>query len=227
MAQDPAFLMYYGKWLNSTSGWDADIRGWYIDLLCHQADKPDGLPDDVEQLAVLAGVKFSQFERFKHSWKHTLECKFVKNNGLLINKKMEETILDRRGYSERQSLRGRIGYFIKVAKTQLNVPEQYLGEIAKRLQEENIQEKTKEESQAVFKRTLEALMIDINIDSISFKSTNRRQSRSSTKGVSFSEDKTEVLFSDGTYQKLGAQQIQAAISNNYSRPQDIIQGSTY
>lgn len=173
MANDPAFLMYYEKWISSTSGWDADAKGWYIDLLCHQADKPEGLPDDIESLAVLAGVKFSSFDRFKQVWERTLKAKFVKSpSGLLINEKMEEVILNRRGYIEKQSLRGRIGYFVKIAKKEYNMPDDLIPELAKQLQEQNIQEKTKEESKAAFKRTLEALMINININTNSVITKN-------------------------------------------------------
>lgn len=187
MAQDPAFLMYYDKWLTSTRGWDADVRGWYFDLLCHQADKPEGLPDDIETLAQLAGVKFKEFERFKGVWERTLEAKFMKNDqGLLINLKQQQVILDRRDYIEKQSLRGRIGYFIKIARTKHKLPEEYIPELAKQLESEKINEKDKENSRLCFERTLEALMInkDLNINSIKEVEKNGSNKKFGNNGLS-------------------------------------------
>src|SRR6185295_171622 len=107
MAKDPAFLFYYKDVLVSCADWDADVLGWYTRLLCHQADKQDGLSPDLESLASMAGVKFSQYERFVSCWKHTLEAKFETNDeGLLINKVQDELLLKRRKYKDNQAKRG-------------------------------------------------------------------------------------------------------------------------
>lgn len=114
MAKDPAFLMYYKDILVSSADWDADELGWYTRLICHQADKPEGLPNDLEKLAILAGVKMSQFERFKECWKRTLQARFKANDdGLLADEKQAKVLTERKEYTEKQSIRGSVGAFIK------------------------------------------------------------------------------------------------------------------
>lgn len=114
MAKDPAFLMYYKDLLVSCADWDADELGWYTRLICHQADKPEGLPHDLEKLANLAGVKMSQFERFKECWKRTLQARFKANaDGLLADEKQAKVLTERKEYTDKQSIRGSVGAFIK------------------------------------------------------------------------------------------------------------------
>lgn len=114
MAQDPAFLFYYKDILVSCADMDADVLGWYTRLLCHQADKPEGLPDDMESLALLAGVKMSQFQRFTVCWEHTLAAHFEKNDkGMLHNVKQTKELEHRRNYKNKQEKRGIVGQFIK------------------------------------------------------------------------------------------------------------------
>lgn len=62
--KDPAVLFFIDTWLSATAEMDSDTKGWYLDLILHQYDKKD-LPNDIENLAKLAGVKFSEYERFK------------------------------------------------------------------------------------------------------------------------------------------------------------------
>lgn len=195
MAQDPAFLMYYHKWLTSTAGWDADIRGWYINLLCHQADKPDGLPADIESLADLAGVKISQYDRFKLCWKHTLESKFsINDNGLLVNEKQKKIISDRREYANKQSERGVIGYYIKLARRECSISNEVASALYKALEKEKIKEKTKEDALICFKHTLEALMRDINSISNTNKNTEyNAATKKSNKPINFAAQGADFL----------------------------------
>lgn len=161
MASNPAFLMYYKEWLVSTAGWDADERGWFINLLCHQADKPEGLPNDIESLADLAGVKFSQFIRFKECWKRTLEAKFVANDkGLLKNKKLEKVDTERKEYSEKQAERGLIGYYVKLARKEKGINDEQAKQLYIGLSKLSLIEKTHDERDECFKRTLEAIYAD-------------------------------------------------------------------
>jgi hypothetical protein len=119
MAKDPAFLLYYKDVLVSCADWDADAFGWYLKLLFHQADKPEGLVDDLESRATMAGVKFSQFERFKLCWERTLKAQFVATpEGLLINKRQAEVLSDRREYTKNQAIRGTVGAFSKKYRSQ-------------------------------------------------------------------------------------------------------------
>lgn len=166
MAKDPAFLMYYKQWLVSTAGWDADIRGWYINLLCHQADKPDGLPNDLESVAELAGVKNSQFSRFSECWKRTLEAKFKANEqGKLVNEKQEKVINNRKEFSEKQARRGLIGYFIKLTRQHYTLTEEQANELYRALEFEELLPKAKAERFECYKRTLVAILgnVDVNV----------------------------------------------------------------
>ena len=114
--KDFTFPFFYKEWLVSTTGWDADARGWYINLLCHQADKKV-LPPDAESLAELAGVKFSQFERFKIVLEATLKAKFKANEqGMLENKVMSELISEREQFVNKRAHSGVVGALIKKGK---------------------------------------------------------------------------------------------------------------
>lgn len=162
MAQDPAMLLYYKDILVSCTDWDEDCLAWYIRLLCHQADKPDGLPNDVEKLAILASVKFSNYNRFIECWKHTLSTKFIANDsGLLVDQKQAKILEDRRKYTEKQALRGLVGSFLKKTK-HLQLSEEQEKELSKKLfLEINIQNSS-EENNLRFKHTLETLMGNAN-----------------------------------------------------------------
>jgi hypothetical protein len=114
MASDPAFLCYYKDILTSCADWEPDAFGWYFKLLCHQADKPEGLPNDVEALASICNVKFSQFQQFKTAWEKRIKEQFITNSaGLLVNEKQKEVLDKRRNYLDAQSIKGIIGAFIK------------------------------------------------------------------------------------------------------------------
>jgi hypothetical protein len=155
MAQDPSFLMYYKDILVSCADWDADVLGWYLRLLCHQADKPDGLDDNMESLANLAGVKFSQFDRFKLCWKRTLEAKWRKTaQGNLINLKLAEVIDNRKRFSEKQQLRGLIGFFVKKFRAENSVTEKQGQRFAKMISLCLKLNMTNDEKDNAYKRTL-------------------------------------------------------------------------
>lgn len=164
MAKDPAFLMYYKQWLVSTAGWDADVRGWYINLLCHQADKPAGLPADLESLAELAGVKHSQFSRFSECFKRTLQAKFKATaEGLLQNAKLETVINDRAEFTGKQTERGIIGAFIKRARAEKGISDAQAKQLYPLLAAEKLLSKNKEEREECYKRTLIALLVNVNL----------------------------------------------------------------
>src|SRR5260221_7136244 len=97
MAQnDPACLFYIAAWLTSTAGMDADTRGWYLNLTLHHYDKGN-LPNDTEELALLAGVKHSEFTRVEQVLDKTLRSKFILNEdtGRLENPKAIDILKSR------------------------------------------------------------------------------------------------------------------------------------
>lgn len=116
-SKDPAALFYISDWLTSTAEMDADCRGWYLNLILHQYDKGD-LPNDIEKLALLASVKFSEYERFKQAFEQVLKQKFKPNDkNRLENEKAKSIIKKREQFKDKRSNSGRIGYLVKVAYT--------------------------------------------------------------------------------------------------------------
>jgi hypothetical protein len=111
--KDPAVLIYKNDWLVSTAGMDADCRGWYFNLLLHNYDKKT-LPDDIETLAAMAGVKFSEFDRFKHVFEHVLKHKFEHvSEHVLSNPRTSVQICSRENYIKKRSEAGKISYILK------------------------------------------------------------------------------------------------------------------
>ncbi|WP_181899554.1 DUF1376 domain-containing protein [Flagellimonas nanhaiensis] len=113
MIKDFKFPFFYKEWLVSTQGMPADVRGWYINLLCHQADKGD-LPNDMEELAELAGVKISEYQRFIDGFNQWLNQRFIEtDNQRLVNLKMKSVLEERSDYINGQSQRSYLAVFIR------------------------------------------------------------------------------------------------------------------
>jgi len=113
MAKDPACLFYIDTWLTATAEMDADCRGWYLNLILHQYDKKT-LPNDIEKLAVLACVKFSEFERFKQVFEQVLKHKFTINEQNRLENNYAKTILQNRElFKSKRSNSGKISYCMK------------------------------------------------------------------------------------------------------------------
>jgi hypothetical protein len=111
--KDPACLFYISDWLTSTAEMDADCRGWYLNLILHQYDK-QSLPNDVEKLAVLCNVKFSEFERFKQVFEQVLKQKFeLTDENRLKNKVAEKILQGRELFKEKRSQSGKLSYILK------------------------------------------------------------------------------------------------------------------
>lgn len=113
MNKDFTFPFYYKEWLVSTQGMPADVRGWYINLLCHQADK-GALPNNIEDLADMAGVKISEYQRFVDGYNQWLHQKFNQTtNGGLENAKMKSVLNNRKEYLDNQSKKSKVAVFIR------------------------------------------------------------------------------------------------------------------
>lgn len=115
MAKDPAALIYIDTWLSSTADMDADCRGWYLNLVLHQYDK-GSLPNDIERLAQLASVRFSEFDRFKQVFEQVLKQKFgLCDDGRLRNAKADNIIQGRQKFTDKRSKSGSVGVIVKLA----------------------------------------------------------------------------------------------------------------
>ena len=111
--KDPAVLFYISDWLTSTSEMDSDCKGWYLNLILHNYDK-GSLPNDIEKLAVLAGVKFSEFNRFKQMFEQVLTQKFEQIDEQRISNLKAQTILKgRECFKDKRSDAGKKSYLMK------------------------------------------------------------------------------------------------------------------
>lgn len=119
MAKDPAFLFYYKDFENDTADWEADSVGWYMRLLIFQAGN-GYVPSDIEQLAQVARVKFSDFKNFSDRWAIRLACKFsTLSDGKLYNKKLSKIQSERKSGAVKKSVLAVFGNFIKSTKLSL------------------------------------------------------------------------------------------------------------
>ena len=117
MAKDFAVLFNIDKWLKATAGMDADARGWYVNLLLHQYDK-NGLPNNVEDLALLAGVRFSEYQRFEQVFEQVLKQKFVvDDDGKLRNPYMTDVLSERVNFQKKRSLAGKVSAGLRKIRT--------------------------------------------------------------------------------------------------------------
>jgi len=162
MAQDPAFLLYYKDILVSCADWDGDELGWYVRLICHQADKQKGLIFSMEDLASLAGVKYSQYPRFLQVWENRIKHKFeLTEDNLLVNIKQAKTLEERKKFKEDQGEKGLFGYYMKIAKREIlasNLAWETLEPAIRKYLHENISKTlSKEQNQANWKQTLEKI----------------------------------------------------------------------
>lgn len=116
MAKDPAVLFYISDWLTSTSEMDSDCKGWYLNLILHNYDK-GSLPNDFEKLAVLANVKFSEYQRFEQVFEQVLKHKFEQTeNNRLTNLKTQTILKSRELFKEKRSESGKLSYFLKFCR---------------------------------------------------------------------------------------------------------------
>lgn len=153
--KDPAVLFYIDTWLTATAEMDSDVRGWYLNLILHQYDKKD-LPDDIEKLAVLSGVKFSEFERFKQVFEHVFKQKFNKNeSGRLENEVAKEILRKREQFKDKRSSAGKLSYFIKYISTNYKLKSDEIQFIKNNVDLKDIDLKNEQVIKQVFEQTLE------------------------------------------------------------------------
>jgi len=154
MGKDPAFLFYYKDFDISTAAWDADVVGWYLRLLCYQADA-GALPADLDTIATIARVKPSQWERFKLSWQLQLEAKFVANDqGGLVNRKLEAVQQERKTNGSKKAESGLVGSFVKRARAENSLNEHQIKQLAGSLFKQKLLEKTEAEREACYQLSL-------------------------------------------------------------------------
>jgi hypothetical protein len=161
--KDPAVLFFPANWLTSTAEMDADCTGWYLNLILHNYDKGD-LPNDIENLAKLANVKFSDFNRFKQVFEQVLNKKFdLLENGRLSNLKTQQILRSRELFKDKRSNAGKVSYLMRFFEE--NYPKEFknnkLKEFIKSKLDTDIDTKNRTLVQNMFEQNFE-LYININ-----------------------------------------------------------------
>lgn len=170
--KDPAALLYIDKWITATTEMKADARAYYMDLILFQFDK-GSIPNDIEELANICRVRFSEFKVFEQVFEQVLKQKFVQNdNGRLINEFSQEIIQKRKKFIDKRSNSGKLSYIIRYARKHLKATPAQIDFIKK--QDNLLEIDTKNEQ--VLKQVLEQILElyinideDVNIDSIKDK----------------------------------------------------------
>ena len=122
MSKDPAILFYYKDFDSDTADWEADAIGWYVRLLIFQSGN-GYVPSDIEGLAQVARVRFSDYQLFCDRWARRLACKFeAHSEGKLYNKFLSEVQLKRKSGAIKKSVLAVFGNFIK--STELSLKEE-------------------------------------------------------------------------------------------------------
>lgn len=164
-AKDPACLFFIDKWLVATKEMKAPVRGWYLNLILHQFDKGD-LPTDIEELANLADVRFSEFDLFQQEFQQVLQHKFQPNgNGRLENAYATQILKGREAFKEKREAAGRMSSFIKYVRANLCQDENTLAWVKKNVDLKNVDLTNKDMLQQVFQHMLQ-LYINVNVNAI-------------------------------------------------------------
>lgn len=154
MGKDPATLFYIDNWLVSTKEMHANTRGWYLNLILHQYDKGD-LPNDIEELANLADVRMSEYEKFKQAWEQVLKHKFKQNDvGRLENDKAKEILKKREQFIEKRKKSGIIGYVIKFAINNFKIDQDTVEYLKSNLDFDNLDTKNEQVLKQVLKQAI-------------------------------------------------------------------------
>jgi hypothetical protein len=178
MQKDPAVLFYISNWLTATAELPGDATGWYLNLLLHNYDKGD-LPSDLETLAKLANVGFSEFERFKQVFEQMLKQKFKQTpEGRLTNANTIEILQRRQQFKEKRALSGKIGYIVKVAQSISGYDSDYIELLKKDLLLMSTEQLEEAKSKQVLKHLLK-LYINRNTNKDLDSNSNSKKVKSS------------------------------------------------
>ncbi len=165
MSKDPAALVYIDKWYTATSDLQAKARAWYWDLIMFQFQK-GSLPNELEELASIARVRFSEFEEFKQTYEQVLKQKFKQNeSGRLENDVAKEIISKRNTYKDKRSKAGVMGVFIKMAESKFDATPDQIEFIKKELNKEDYENIDKHMREQKLKQMLELYInVDVNVN---------------------------------------------------------------
>jgi len=202
--KDPAALFYIDTWLSATAEMDADCRGWYLNLILHQFDK-GSLPNDMEKLAVLAGVKFSEYQRFEQVFKQVLEQRFEANKeGRLENNYAKKIIQGREQFKDKRAKSGTIGYIIKSALEFDFTTQDFIEHIKPIIYEWSEEQLNQAKDKQMLKQMLEQVFkLYINGNG----NGNKGKNKGENKNVKRTIENAIAYFNENGYTKEGAEKF--------------------
>ena len=113
MSKDPAFLFYSTDFYEGTRTMLPEERACFIDLMIYQHQR-GFIPNDIKRVLLYCnGINEATLIA-------TLEAKFKLTDKGWVNEKLEQVILERIEFSNKQSLNGTVGQFWKKAKAILS-----------------------------------------------------------------------------------------------------------
>ena len=116
MGKDPAFLFYAKDYYEGPRMMLPEERACFIDLLIYQ-HQHGFIPKDLKRMSMYCvGVSEATLQA-------TLEAKFKLCDKGWYNQKQAEVINERKSFSNKQSINGKVGQFWKKAKAILNKKE--------------------------------------------------------------------------------------------------------
>lgn len=167
--KDPAALLYIDIWKSATTEMSAIERAYYMDMILHQYDK-GSLPNNIEELANICRVRFSEYKQFEHVFEHVLKQKFELNtNGRLENHFASEIIRKRQKFLDKRSNAGKISYMIRFIKKHFKVKKDFLEWIKSNINFDEIDMKNEQVFKQVIEQKIELYINedeneDINVD---------------------------------------------------------------
>jgi hypothetical protein len=152
--KDPAALLYIDTLKVATTEMSAIARAYYMDLILHQYDK-GSLPNDIEELANICRVRFSEFKQFEQVFEQVLKHKFKQNNeGRLENEFATEIIRKRQSFIDKRSESGKISYMVRFARQHLKATKAQIEYLKDNVNLDSVDIKNEQ----VFKQVLEQVL---------------------------------------------------------------------
>ncbi len=152
--KDPAALLYIDIWKMATTEMDAVTRAYYMDLILHQYDK-GSLPNDIEELANICRVRFSEFEQFEQVFEQVLKHKFkLCSDQRLRNEFASNIIRKRENFKKKRKDAGRMSYFIRYITKRFSPSYDEIEYIKKTVNLDGIDLKNEQVLEQVFEQVL-------------------------------------------------------------------------
>lgn len=192
--KDPAALLYIDAWKSSTTEMDAITRAYYMDLILHQYDK-GSLPNNIEELANICRVRFSEFKQFEQVFEQVLKHKFKQNSdGRLENDVASEIIRKRQYFLDKRSGAGKMSYFVKFVNKHFKLKKDVFEWLKNNINLEDVDMKNEQVFKHMLKQKIE---LYINEDEDEDVSINDIDNSIKTKEVfNFKKELINLIFDE-------------------------------